>query len=1098
MSDDGEAATRLDVRIEYVRPGNKAFEWLQREIGSLQGSGSLDALTVLVPNEPAGISVRRYLADRGGCIAVKTPRLTEFANELVKPVREGGSADLSAILEAAIVRRAIAESDRTRGVSPGAFVSPFVTLFRDLRRAEITPTVDSTASLSSRAAAEVFGRFRARAEQFWDLTAIVNAATRGLAATSRSWPSLLQRGVILWLPTRVDPSDARLIGAIAARGVPVRVALPWFGDALESGDAISRAAAALLVEKTGCALPPEPEPTPGGHLPRAPRVIRAPDPTEEVREVLRAIAEDLHGPEPTPLHSTAILYRQAEPYATLVRDALDAARLPWVSSEGLPLIETRPGRALMTLLAMARDDISLDAIIELLEAQPPPSAALPDLPIARWIGLARMAAVERGAALWLDRMAELARRKSAPPDEDDDSERAIEAREVAQAAARDAQRIGEWVEAFDADRPGSEEVRPWSAWIEWFTGLRDKHLGAAADWAPAASLTPTDSSLDGPATAANLSPRPPEQPSFLPSPEARRGASSDNIAALIDKSIAELAQIARVEPTTTLVGFIDALDGALRGRSLTMGRLGEGVFVGPNAAVAGLRFERVYLLGLVEGSFPPTARFDPFLPPGADGSGGFDRRDLARARERRDFLAAMAAAPGGDVTLGVPDAYGGRAAHPSRWALEVAGSRLPPEQAHALDAEAFRSLSHVWLRIVQSPIAGTMYARAPADLEDRRRGGGARWHASHLDLRDYPVAQREDLPLRRALELSRARINPQVTIYDGDLSRVAATARFASDLTRREQSASGLETWATCPFRYFLQRVLRVQAPDTEVSPWRIDPRVRGSIVHGVLERYVRQVLIGGSGGNAEVDRAVLGQCLRDAFSEIETEFGCAGHPLAWLRLEDGLAAELAVYLERDAEWRADNAVAPRHVEYRFGRFHDAERDPVVVGPIRFRGVIDRIDVSDDGSKAVVTDYKSGSAQPYRELEDDPLLGGEHVQLALYGLAARQMFPGATDVTAAFVFPRSTSGSGRAGDLSSDAGLEARFKKVVDAIVAGVRAGAFPQVAGEPTDRGGSRSYAHCANCDFDRICPARRDRTLRGDDRIGRFHLALTSEPSA
>ena len=54
----------------------------------------------------------------------------------------------------------------------------------------------------------------------------------------------------------------------------------------------------------------------------------------------------------------------------------------------------------------------------------------------------------------------------------------------------------------------------------------------------------------------------------------------------------------------------------------------------------------------------------------------------------------------------------------------------------------------------------------------------------------------------------------------------------------RPVSASALERWATCPFQYFLSRVLRLETlPDPESD--EISPLERGSLVHKILERFV-------------------------------------------------------------------------------------------------------------------------------------------------------------------------------------------------------------------------------------------------------------------
>ncbi|MYG90175.1 MAG: hypothetical protein F4188_01425 [Chloroflexi bacterium] len=51
-----------------------------------------------------------------------------------------------------------------------------------------------------------------------------------------------------------------------------------------------------------------------GEVPSAQRIVQSPDAEEEVRSAIREIAASLIAAEPTPLHRTAILYRQNVPY----------------------------------------------------------------------------------------------------------------------------------------------------------------------------------------------------------------------------------------------------------------------------------------------------------------------------------------------------------------------------------------------------------------------------------------------------------------------------------------------------------------------------------------------------------------------------------------------------------------------------------------------------------------------------------------------------------------------------------------------------------------------------------------------------------------
>src|SRR6202022_3432310 len=100
-------------------------------------------------------------------------------------------------------------------------------------------------------------------------------------------------------------------------------------------------------------------------------------PGEKIPEVVRCIARDLDGPAPVPLHRMAILYRQSDPYGPLVRDSLTFAGLPWSALEGRTLAESRPGRALLAVLAIQQRDFAREAVLGFVDAAPRAQAGLP-------------------------------------------------------------------------------------------------------------------------------------------------------------------------------------------------------------------------------------------------------------------------------------------------------------------------------------------------------------------------------------------------------------------------------------------------------------------------------------------------------------------------------------------------------------------------------------------------------------------------------------------------------------------------------------------------------------------------------------------------
>ena len=140
---------------------------------------------------------------------------------------------------------------------------------------------------------------------------------------------------------------------------------------------------------------------------------------------------------------------------------------------------------------------------------------------------------------------------------------------------------------------------------------------------------------------------------------------------------------------------------------------------------------------------------------------------------------------------------------------------------------------------------------------------------------------------------------------------------------------------------------------------------------------------------------------------------------------------------------------------------------------LKFRGIIDRVDVDATGKHVVVLDYKTGGSRGYANIEKDPVDGGKRLQLPIYSIAALQALGADNDVKAAYWF---TSGTERAtripGDPSSFEETQEAFRAAVSTITAGQRAGLFPA---NPGDRG-NNGFVNCTHCDFDSLCLSRRD----------------------
>jgi hypothetical protein len=119
-----------------------------------------------------------------------------------------------------------------------------------------------------------------------------------------------------------------------------------------------------------------------------------------------------------------------------------------------------------------------------------------------------------------------------------------------------------------------------------------------------------------------------------------------------------------------------------------------------------------------------------------------------------------------------------------------------------------------------------------------------KWRGTRQKLADHALALRTDLPVRAGLRALAARRGGRFTAYDGNLAGLAHGARRIRRLVdgSGEVSATALERWADCPFRYFLDRVLAAEPTEAPEERWTIDALEKGSLVHDVLEAFFREL----------------------------------------------------------------------------------------------------------------------------------------------------------------------------------------------------------------------------------------------------------------
>ncbi|HEU4388215.1 MAG TPA: PD-(D/E)XK nuclease family protein, partial [Blastocatellia bacterium] len=200
--------------------------------------------------------------------------------------------------------------------------------------------------------------------------------------------------------------------------------------------------------------------------------------------------------------------------------------------------------------------------------------------------------------------------------------------------------------------------------------------------------------------------------------------------------------------------------------------------------------------------------------------------------------------------------------------------------------------------------------------------------------------------------------------------------------------------YGTCPFRFFARHVLRLEDMSEPVEG--LLARQLGRAYHRVLERVHRELksreAAAELGQSGETDLqpagAVSGEELPDLVdavcNTVLDEMAVAGEipkDVLWEFEKTEIRRRVMRLLRTEAVWNGKHPAQPVMFERKFG-IHGS---PLVVGDVQLKGVIDRIDLRDDG--LVVIDYKTG-ATPISHRE---AITGRNLQLPIYLMAVRDV-----------------------------------------------------------------------------------------------------------
>jgi ATP-dependent helicase/nuclease subunit B len=246
------------------------------------------------------------------------------------------------------------------------------------------------------------------------------------------------------------------------------------------------------------------------------------------------------------------------------------------------------------------------------------------------------------------------------------------------------------------------------------------------------------------------------------------------------------------------------------------------------------------------------------------------------------------------------------------------------------------------------------------------------------------------------------RFGPVDGLFFSPAAQVVFHEKFSP---QRTFTATELERYASCPFRFLLEHVLQIVPPaDLRIQA---DVLQRGQMVHAVLAEFHQEVnrTLGRPGSPAELEPAVFEElvqaALKSVFKPGKTPLQAA---LAEIdrRLIAGWLADYRRQTEQyDRLWKkCQSPLAPEFFEISFGRTQHpsttwAVEEPLACetsqGTIRVAGRIDRVDTGQVANRAVfnIVDYKTGRSAKFSK---EAVFRGTALQLPLYAIAVPELF----------------------------------------------------------------------------------------------------------
>jgi ATP-dependent helicase/DNAse subunit B len=692
--------------------------------------------------------------------------------------------------------------------------------------------------------------------------------------------------------------------------------------------------------------------------PKGMEVISAPGEAREVRELVRAILQE-SVKEGIPFHEIGILLRAPEEYGRLFRETFHSLGIDPYIREGIPLVETRAGRSLKLLLSVIHQNFSRSSVMEFttfakLRRELFSNERDFEKNLARWDAISIRAGIVEGEEEWTERLQRLKLDwlKKLHSEEEEEGKRRFHKEDLSSL-----DQLIQFVQKLFRFARQVVGANTWRLKIEALIHTFDELV------------------------------------------------EEDEESLLVKQTIRSLSELDVLRITPSQEDFLRLVNQILEERVIPHGRFQrKGPTIVHLMAARGVPFKMVILPGMVEKSFPPLIRQDAILLDQERMainrflSGGKNEplplKAEGRLREERLLFRLAVGSARDKLILSYPriETGTGKERLPSSFLLSLIKA-LTGKSVDFNQIEAFPKFRRIPLSEMATKRPEEAIDEVEFDLSFGQEKLSTK-NAQHL------LYLGKISPFfGKGLRLEYSRWGKRgFTHYDGflDSEESRQILRDHYSILKRCISPTRLETYASCPFQYFLSGILGIEGLTEPEKETTISPLDKGKLLHDLLYTFYSELKKerGRSFRFIPEDLKRLIEIAEKKFLEFE-ETGVIGYPMFWEVEKREMVEQLRDFFNEELQ---ESEYLPAYFEVRYGMkafdFSESEISteqplslPIKGEIIHLRGRIDRIDLTRDGKKARVRDYKTGRVSA----RANDFQGGRTLQLPLYLYAARQL-----------------------------------------------------------------------------------------------------------